>query len=55
MMSRCHNQGGKNMSGERPNLDLARAYTRAVGPTAIAVGAAIALQGLFLLPTVVAQ
>ncbi|MBK6417577.1 MAG: hypothetical protein IPG73_12245 [Ignavibacteria bacterium] len=43
------------MSGERPNLDLARAYTRAVGPTAIAVGAAIALQGLFLLPTVVAQ
>lgn len=43
------------MKNERPNLDLARAYTRAIGPTAVAVGAAITLQGLLLLTSVVAQ
>lgn len=43
------------MKNERPNLDLARAYTRVIGPIAIAVGAAITIQGLFLLTSVVAQ
>ncbi|MCX6140150.1 MAG: hypothetical protein NTX15_04860 [Candidatus Kapabacteria bacterium] len=42
------------MNTDRPNLDRARAFTRSVGPIGIAVGLAISIQGLLLLPSPVA-
>lgn len=43
------------MRTDRPNLDIARAFTRSIGPVAIAVGAAVSIQGALLLGSPVAQ
>jgi hypothetical protein len=42
------------MRTDRPNLDIARAFTRSIGPVAIAVGAAVALQGALLFTSALA-
>ncbi len=43
------------MRTDKPNLELARLYTRTIGPIGIAVGAAVAVQGAFLVGSALAE